>query len=119
MTPSISKETKISVWVTASFVGFHKWIDAPDEVAFLRNEHRHVFHVKVSVAVTHGDRDVEFFILKRDLSDHCAGFAGRSFLYSCEQVAFILGELLQKDQYKVQWVEVSEDGENGARVEYV
>lgn len=119
MTPGILKETKISVWVTDSFVGFHKWVDAPDEVYFLRNEHRHVFHVKVSVAVTHGDRDVEFFILKRDLGNHCARFADQSFLYSCEQLASMLGELLQEDRYKVQWVEVSEDGENGARVEYV
>jgi len=111
--------TKISVWVTDSFVGFHKWIDAPDEVAFLRNEHRHVFHVKVSVVAAHGDRDVEFFILKRNLSLHCERFAGQSFLYSCEQLASRLGALLQKDRYKVQWIEVSEDGENGARVEYV
>lgn len=108
--------TKASIWVTTSFVGFHYWSDAPDEVDFLRNVHRHVFHVKVCVEVTHCDRQVEFFLLKKDVNKHCQElFEGRTFPYSCEMIAQSLVGLL--NQYKVLWVEVSEDGENGARVE--
>jgi hypothetical protein len=33
------------IQVRTSFVGVHQWKDAPDEVAFLRNLHRHVFKV--------------------------------------------------------------------------
>ena len=111
--------TRTSVWVTTSFVGFHYWEQAPEEVAFLRNVHRHVFHVKATVDVSHSDRDVEFFILKRNLNIYCQKFEGTTFTYSCEQLAAFLGDWLQADNFVVRSVEVSEDGENGARVDYV
>lgn len=110
----------IWAWVTAQFEGYHQWKDAPEEVAFLRDKHRHIFHVKVYVEQFHDDRDVEFILLKRWLEEQIVDM-DRENLGSCEMIAeAILGKLkegrLRKRAYKV---EVSEDGENGALVEYM
>jgi hypothetical protein len=104
---------KTSIWVTSQFVGFHRWVNAPDDVAFLRSYHRHVFHVKVHIPVTHQDRDVEFFTFKKRLDAYLSvAFHETKFDQSCEMIAEkILGAF---DCASV--VEVSEDGENGAIV---
>ena len=44
---------KIFVVVKTEFEGFHSWEDAPDEVSFLRNLHRHIFHVTAKWKVNH------------------------------------------------------------------
>lgn len=104
---------KTTVWMSTQFSGYHRWKDAPETVAFLRNWHRHVFHVKLGVAVSHGNRHVEFIQLKAAVDSYLARtYAGQSFEYSCEQLA---ADLL--NEFKAEWVEVSEDGENGGRVE--
>ena len=108
--------TKTMVWVTESFVGFHRWKEAPDSHSFLRSYHRHVFHVKIGVAVDHNDRDVEFFALKDYLKTHLEDFEGGQFELSCEQIADILVAEFVKDGYQIQLAEVSEDGENGATI---
>lgn len=104
--------TRTIVWVTTTFPAFHRWAAAPDDVAFLRAYHRHIFHVKLGVWVTHGDREVEFFQLKRKLDD-CIRviYEGKHFEKSCEMIA---QELLQ--QFNAAYCTVSEDGENGATV---
>jgi hypothetical protein len=76
-----------------------------------------MFHVKAKVRVSHGDREIEFILLKRELENYVAvwGFdLGRA---SCEEMAedlinYITGEYGFRD------IEVSvfEDGENGAVV---
>ena len=35
------------IFITDKFEGYHKYVDAPEEVAFLRNAHRHLFGVRV------------------------------------------------------------------------
>jgi len=103
---------KTVVWIQTSFEGFHCWKDAPREVMFLRSDHRHIFHVKLGVQVVHQDRDVEFFQLKKRVDDFIKEhYQGKWFRYSCEQIA---GQLLTK--FDADFVEVSEDGENGATV---
>jgi len=105
---------RTTVYCRTSFEGFHEWPDAPEEVFFLRNNHRHIFHVTVEVPVSHSDRDVEFILLKRrvdafikEQNTHLV-----SETWSCEQWALAL--LVKFDAFRV---EVSEDGENGAIVE--
>jgi hypothetical protein len=115
-----------AVFSTFDFVGFHQWLSAPDEVDYLRHRHRHLFKVRVEIAVEHTDRAIEFHMLKRNLLEHV--LSGRKVNVfdeleldsaSCEDVA------LQILQAVVEWhpgrpyyrVEVSEDGENGAIVE--
>lgn len=66
-----------TIYVRTSFVGFHKWETAPQEVSFLRDLHRHIFNVKVTLQVSHSDRDVEFFLLKKDVD-----FIISSFVYA-------------------------------------
>lgn len=100
------------VWVTARFMAYHRWKDAPESVAFLRDYHRHVFHVKLTVQVGHGDREVEFFTLKDQLQRHLRTvWEGQRFDQSCEQIAEVILWTFGAAQ-----VEVSEDGENGATV---
>lgn len=105
---------KIRVFATTTFEGFHCWPTAPDEVAFLRVRHRHVFHVRVEWVVNHDDRDIEFILAKRRvdvlLQQHRLD-ADRA-TWSCESWAAWLLETLGAVR-----VEVSEDGENGAVVE--
>lgn len=105
-------ETLTTVFVTTKFMAYHRWKDAPPEVSFLRYWHRHLFHVRVDVPVSHGNRDVEFFTLKEKLQQHLRDvWEGTRFEFSCEQIADAL--LAKFDAFKV---EVSEDGENGATV---
>ena len=102
----------IRVWITTDFTAFHRWEDAPEEVQFLREWHRHLFKVKVELKVTHSDRDVEFLILKRKVDQYInLWFAHSKFEYSCEHIAESL-----LDHFDAYSVTVSEDGENGATV---
>jgi hypothetical protein len=104
---------KTTIWVTSRFAAFHRWVDAPKSTLFLRDFHRHVFHVKLSVRVSHQNRQVEFFDLKSRLEKYLDEmYVGKRFELSCEQIA---ADLLRR--FSACWCEVSEDGENGAVVE--
>jgi hypothetical protein len=104
----------ISIFIQFRFVAFHKWPDAPERYAYLGNLHRHEFHVRAVMEVSHENRAVEFIELKEnirtatiekryDIATEC---------WSCETWAkHILN--LRKDFIEVT---VSEDGENGAIV---
>lgn len=101
------------IWVRTTFPGFHRQLNAPDEVSFLRFYHRHVFHVRVGVEVEGTDHNVDLFILQRALNEYLTiHFQDHLFDSSCEQIATTL---LQK--FNAVLVEVSEDGENGATVD--
>lgn len=105
----------VELWITTKVVGYHHWPDAPAEVAFLRHPHRHVFHIKVGLSPSHDDRAYEFFIEQRKLNQllHKDADGEINFTtFSCEQIA---KSLMSKD-LRYFYVEVSEDGENGAVV---
>ena len=105
---------KISVFATTQFEGFHRWPAAPDAVGYLRDLHRHIFHVRAEKPVLHNDREVEFITLKQELNVEI-DIAQRSndvSTWSCEQWAVHLLEQLDLSR-----CEVSEDAENGAIVE--
>ena len=104
---------KISIIVTTRFEGFHCWPAAPDEVAFLRNVHRHVFTVKATIPVDHDDRDQEFFIVRRMIDARIAEIQVSEHVesWSCERWALALLE-----HFGFESCEVWEDEENGARV---
>lgn len=98
--------------------GIHSYPDAPDEVAFLRNPHRHMFHFKVTLSVTHDDRDIEFIMLKRELEGLYTGVMSVNY-QSCEMLA---GDLIKyiNEKYPGRHgsVEVNEDNENGAIIHF-
>lgn len=105
---------KIYITMTTRFEGFHRWSDAPEAASFLRARHRHVFHVKAVKEVAHDDRDIEFILLKREVDKHIAllnDTPEEVENWSCERWAIALVE-----KFGLAECEVSEDGENGARV---
>jgi 6-pyruvoyl-tetrahydropterin synthase len=109
-----------TIWVTSSFVAYHRWPDAPPQVGYLRNLHRHTFNVKLEVRVSHDDRQVEFHILKRELKSLCAGLDETPFKdresWSCEQYCDYFLGYFNSQGYIVHSVAVDEDGECGAIV---
>lgn len=109
--------TETYVYVTTSFIGYHRWATAPQPVAFLRNFHRQPNLKDMAVKVSHGDRDVEFIMLKRELDQYLKlVFDETQFEFSCEQIAEHIIKAVTDAGFAVHSCDVSEDGENGAVV---
>jgi len=107
------------IWITAQREMIHKYPMAPDEVSFLRNEHRHIFHFKVYIQVNHDDRDVEFIIFKRFIQDVLSDMNKNLDIKSCEMISdYIHKSITKKYPGRHIKIEVSEDGENGSLYEY-
>lgn len=110
------------VWVTASFVGFHCWPDAPKSVEYLSTLHRHKFNVKAQTAASHQNRAVEFHMFKDDLLDAIKK-AEKELIadtaMSCEMLAQSIGSHLLERKYALTHVSVDEDGECGATVNFL
>jgi len=97
--------------------GIHNWQNCPlEEVKFLKDPHRHIFHISCEKEVFHDDRDVEFIMFKRQIlkylknkyeDNECHKFGSMS----CEMIA---KELI--NEFNLVSCEVFEDNENGARV---
>jgi len=123
----MATENKSYIWITTQKEGYHFWKDAPEEVAFLKNIHRHIFHFKVYITTKHNDRELEFFMFKNDIEIMIDNFWVLYNLHSqkdteglsCEMMADELYEQV-RDIYPNREViiEVSEDKENGCRKEY-
>jgi hypothetical protein len=103
---------KMRIFITTQFEATHQWKLCPfPEVSFLKDPHRHMFHVRLEKVVHHDDRDVEFIMLKREVTAFVRlSYEGKDLgSMSCEVIA---GELMEA--FDACRVEVSEDGENGA-----
>lgn len=104
---------------------YHRYKDAPEEVWYLRNIHRHELHIEVKMEVFDDDREVEFIMLKHkieqfiklmNLTDPNGKYEGSS----CESlastiIAYLICEYGENRNYQVT---IKEDGENGATVIY-
>ena len=119
----ISNAAKRMIWVTFKREGIHRFPAAATDpkladVAFLANEHRHIFHFNVSIEVFHNDRDIEFIQFKRWLESLYQGTLELNFK-SCEMISDDLYEVIAS-RYPERDIEitVSEDGENGATIRY-
>ena len=107
------------VYCTLEVEGVHHWPECPlEEVKYLRDPHRHMFHIKAYKSVSHDDRDVEFIVLKHKILSYFydGWFDSKLRLFdfgsmSCEMIA---KDLIAK--FNLSRCEVSEDGENGAVV---
>ena len=119
------------IWVTFCKEGIHKYpaaltdpsLATGDEydVSFLGYPHRHIFHFRVWLSVTHNDRDVEFIQFKRWLEGLYSSEQGVLSLdhKSCEMMSDELYDTIsQKYPNREIWIEVSEDGENGSFIKY-
>lgn len=89
------------------------------DVSFLGTPHRHIFHFKVSIAVTHDNRDIEFIQFKRWL-EYCYNDGTLKLDFkSCEMIARELNTTINaRYPDREVWVDVSEDGENGAFLKF-
>jgi hypothetical protein len=117
------------IWVTFQKEGMHKYpaaltdpaLATGDEydVSFLGYPHRHTFHFKVWISVTHDDRDIEFIQFKRWLENLYKEGTLQLDYKSCEMMS---GDLYDSISNKYPgreiWIEVSEDGENGSFIKY-
>lgn len=110
------------IYISTSFEGIHQWKDAPDEVGFLRNPHRHIFNVKVWFEVNHNDRDLEFFIMKWKVDEFIQTLSQNEYwlyqVWSCEMIADQIHDWFQFDNEKITKIEVNEDWENGIEFIY-
>jgi len=106
---------RLRVFVRFRFEAWHCWPEAPEEHAYLRARHRHEFHVEAHRDIYHMDREVEFIKMKREMLTACVEQAKdvSSETWSCERWCLWL---LSKFP-GVNYVEVSEDGENGSGLE--
>ena len=117
------------IWVTFQKEGMHKYpaaltdptLATGDEydVSFLGYPHRHIFHFKVWIGVTHNDRDIEFIQFKRWLLNLYKYSTLSLDFKSCEMMSDDLYDTIsQKYPGREVWIEVSEDGENGSFIKY-
>jgi hypothetical protein len=117
------------IWVTFRKEGIHKYpaaltdtaLATGDEydVSFLGYPHRHIFHFKVWIGVTHDDRDIEFIQFKRWLEKLYADGTVQLDYKSCEMMSGDLYDTISnKYPGREVWIEVSEDGENGSFIKY-
>jgi hypothetical protein len=117
------------IWVTFRKEGMHKYpaaltdpaLATGDEydVSFLGYPHRHIFHFKVWIGVTHDDRDIEFIQFKRWLENLYKDATLSLDYKSCEMMSQDLYDSIsQKYPDREIWIEVSEDGENGSFIKY-
>jgi hypothetical protein len=117
------------IWVTFRKEGIHKYPAAATDptlatgdeydVSFLANEHRHIFHFRVWLGITHNDRDVEFIQFKRWLENLYKDSTLSLDHKSCEMMSDDLyAQISQRYPSREVWIEVSEDGENGSFIKY-
>ena len=117
------------IWVTFQKEGIHKYPAALDDpalatgdeydVSFLGYPHRHIFHFRVAITVKHNDRDIEFIQFKRWLEKLYAEKTLELDYKSCEMMSDdLFDKIAEKYPNRSVKIEVSEDGENGALIEY-
>ena len=117
------------IWVTFQKEGIHCYPAAATDpalatgdeydVSFLGTPHRHIFHFRVWIDVVHNDRDIEFIQFKRWLQKLYESGTVQLDYKSCEMMADDLYiQIASRYPDRAVWIEVSEDGENGALIKY-
>ncbi len=105
---------KLYIEVNLIHEATHRWEEADTipEVSYLKNPHRHLFHIRCRKEVNHANRDIEFIQFKHQIQDHLNLIWGKDWqTHSCENVAI---DLLSR--FDCVEVAVFEDGEVGAVV---
>ena len=125
----IMSKAKRKIWVTFRKEGIHCYPAATTDpalatgdeydVSFLGSPHRHIFHFRVWIDVLHNDRDIEFIQFKRWLENLYKNGILQLDHKSCEMMADDLyAEIAGRYPDRAVWIEVAEDGENGALIKY-
>jgi hypothetical protein len=125
----VMQHAQRKIWVTFQKEGIHRYPAAATDpllatgdeydVSFLANPHRHIFHFRVWADVVHNDRDIEFIQFKRWLENLYRDGTLQLDYKSCEMMADDLYiQIASRYPNRAVWIEVSEDGENGALIKY-
>ena len=125
----IKQHAERKIWVTFQKEGIHKYPAAATDpalatgdeydVSFLGVPHRHMFHFRVWIDVFHNDRDIEFIQFKRWLEKLYATGTLQLNFKSCEMMSDDLyDQISARYPDRAVWIEVAEDGENGALIKY-
>jgi hypothetical protein len=125
----VMQHAQRKIWVTFQKEGMHRYPAAATDpalatgdeydVSFLANPHRHIFHFRVWADVVHNDRDIEFIQFKRWLENLYRDDTLQLDYKSCEMMADDLYiQIASRYPNRAVWIEVSEDGENGALIRY-
>ena len=105
------------IWVKFQRKGFHCYPNAPEDVSYLRDRHRHLFLFKIMISVEHNEREIEFHQFQTWLESMYESGVLIADNKSCETLA---EELIIIVDYRYPnrriIVEVSEDGECGSIV---
>ena len=124
------RNAKRWIWVTFQKEGIHKYPAALEDpalatgdeydVSFLGYPHRHKFHFRVAISVVHNDRDIEFIQFQRWLENLYKEDVIQLDYKSCEMMSDdLFDQISAKYPGRDVKIEISEDGENGATIEYV
>jgi hypothetical protein len=125
----IMSHAERKIWITFRKEGIHCYPAAATDpalatgdeydVSFLGSPHRHIFHFRVWIDVVHNDRDIEFIQFKRWLENLYKDGILQLDHKSCEMMADDLyAEIAARYPERAVWIEVAEDGENGALIKY-
>jgi len=125
----IKQHAERKIWITFRKEGIHCYPAAATDpalatgdqydVSFLGTPHRHIFHFRVWIDVIHNDRDIEFIQFKRWLENLYRDDVLKLDYKSCEMMSDDLFlQIAEKYPNRAVWIEVAEDGENGALIKY-
>jgi len=125
----IMSQAERKIWITFRKEGIHCYPAAATDpalatgdeydVSFLGTPHRHIFHFRVWIDVLHNDRDIEFIQFKRWLENLYKDGILQLDHKSCEMMADDLyAEISARYPDRAVWIEIAEDGENGALIKY-
>ncbi len=120
----IRNRAKRMIFITFQKEGIHCYPAAATsqelaDVSFLGSPHRHIFHFRVDIEVFTNDRDIEFIQFKRWCESLYSDNTLELDYKSCEMISDDLYEQIAS-RYPDRDIEitVSEDGENGATINY-
>ena len=125
----IMQHAERKIWITFRKEGIHCYPAAATDpalatgdqydVSFLGTPHRHIFYFRVWIDVIHNDRDIEFIQFKRWLENLYRDDVLKLDYKSCEMMADDLYlQIASRYPDRAVWIEVAEDGENGALIKY-
>lgn len=105
---------KKNIVVSLEYEGIHCWKDCDlEEVAYLKNPHRHIFHIICKKEITYNDREIEIIMFKQSIINYLKSKYPDHELgnNSCEDLA---QELFI--EFDLSYCQVLEDGENGSEI---
>jgi hypothetical protein len=111
---------KTLIKVQTQFEALHRYFDAPENVSYLGDYHRHLFKVTAIIEVFSDERELEFFTIKEMIDLFIKKTIPDKSELSCESMSRLIVHHLRDEiaGNREIMVEVNEDGEDGAIVCY-